>query len=160
VSSLAIHLVKDDDERDDERVVDAGVHGDLVGVLPQQRADDAEAAVDPGDDGVGVAEGDGAGAFVVAPGDPEVADLLCVVAGEEHAHLGRLVQRDRRRLRHGEHQVAPARAVAAEHVPARVQQQRLQHRRSGQSSGGERIRALGMGKGGNQRIDAGPIPGR
>jgi hypothetical protein len=57
------------------------------------------------------------------------------------------LQRDHRRLRHGEHQVAPARAVAAEHVPARVQQQRL-HQRSGQSSGGERIRAWGWKKSG------------
>uniref|UniRef100_J3LU47 DUF834 domain-containing protein n=1 Tax=Oryza brachyantha TaxID=4533 RepID=J3LU47_ORYBR len=84
-----MHLVEDDDERDDEGVVDAGVHGDAVRVLPQQRARHAEPPVDLCDDGVGVAEGDGAGAVVVAAGDAEVACLLGVVAGEEDAHLGR-----------------------------------------------------------------------
>ena len=35
---MVVHLVEDDGERDDEGVVDAGVDGDAVRVLPQQRA--------------------------------------------------------------------------------------------------------------------------
>ena len=46
VSSLVMHLVEDDDERDDEGVVDARVDGDAVRVLPQQRAHHAEPPVD------------------------------------------------------------------------------------------------------------------
>jgi hypothetical protein len=41
-----MHLVEDDDERDDEGVVDPRVDGDAVRVLPQQRADHAEPPVD------------------------------------------------------------------------------------------------------------------
>jgi hypothetical protein len=41
-----------------------------------------------GDDDVGVTEGDGAGAVLVDAGDPEVAGLLGVVAGDEDADLG------------------------------------------------------------------------
>ena len=78
-----------------------------------------------GDDGVRVAEGDGAGAVVVAAGDPEVAGLLGVVAGEEDADLGGPPQLDHGRLHHGEHEVPPAGAVAPEHLPPRVQHQRL-----------------------------------
>lgn len=46
LSWLEMHLVEDDDERDDEGVVDAGVDGDAVCVLPQQRARHAEPPVD------------------------------------------------------------------------------------------------------------------
>ena len=45
VSSLEMHLVEDDDERDDKGVVDARVDGDAVRILPQQRAHHAEPPV-------------------------------------------------------------------------------------------------------------------
>jgi hypothetical protein len=41
-----MHLVEDDDERDDEGVVDPSVDGDAVRVLPQQRVHHAEPPVD------------------------------------------------------------------------------------------------------------------
>jgi hypothetical protein len=46
VSSLVMHLVEDDNERDDEGVVDPRVEGDAVRVLPQQRAHHVEPPVD------------------------------------------------------------------------------------------------------------------
>jgi hypothetical protein len=70
-----------------------------------------------GDDGVGVAEGDGAGAVVVASGDPKVTGLLGVVAGEEDADLGGPPQLDHGRLHDAEHEVPPGGAVASEHLP-------------------------------------------
>nr|ACN31468.1 unknown [Zea mays] len=134
-----MHLVEDDDERDDEGVVDPRVDGDAVRVLPQQRADHAEPPVDLGDDGVGVAEGDGAGAVVVAAGDPEVAGLLGVVAGEEDADLGGAPQLDHGRLHDAEHEVPPAGAVAPEHLPPRVQHQRLRSHRRPRAARGEEL---------------------
>ncbi|AQK49215.1 hypothetical protein ZEAMMB73_Zm00001d048939 [Zea mays] len=67
-----------------------------------------------GDDDVGVTEGDGAGAVVVDAGDPEVAGLLGVVAGDEDADLGGPPQLDHVRLHDAEHEVPPAGAVAME----------------------------------------------
>eukprot|EP00267_Zea_mays_P046332 XP_020398701.1 uncharacterized protein LOC109941868 [Zea mays] len=67
-----------------------------------------------GDDDVGVTEGDGAGAVVLAAGDPEVAGLLGVVAGDEDADLGGPPQMDHGRLHDAEHEVPPAGAVALE----------------------------------------------
>jgi hypothetical protein len=55
-----------------------------------------------GDDGVGVTEGDGVGAVVVATGDPEVAGLLGVVAGDEDADFGGPPQLDHGRLHDAE----------------------------------------------------------
>ena len=43
---MVVHLVEDDGERDDEGVVDAGVDGDAVRVLPQQRAHHGRPPVD------------------------------------------------------------------------------------------------------------------
>jgi hypothetical protein len=67
-----------------------------------------------GDDDVGVTEGDGAGAVVVDAGDPEVAGLLGVVAGDEDADLGGPPQLDHGRLHDAEHEVPLAGAVALE----------------------------------------------
>jgi hypothetical protein len=67
-----------------------------------------------GDDCVGVTEGDGTGAVVVAAGDPEVAGLLGVVAGDEDADIGGPPQLDHGRLHDAEHEVPPAGAVALE----------------------------------------------
>jgi hypothetical protein len=199
VSSLVMHLVEDDDERDDEGVVDARVDGDAVRVLPQQRAHHAEPPVDLqvpihshsveehdeqatligeeesaadttclGDDGVGVAERDGAGAVVVAAGDPEVAGLLGVVAGEEDADLGRPPQLHHGRLHHGEQQVPAPGAVAPEHLPPRAQHQRLRvphpHPSSSRQDSGRRSKREGDQEIKGRRIggekEQRPIPGR